>query len=217
MRIVSPTLALLLVLSGCAAAPHHPVALADTGRVATWETKVDAIDRTRLATLADTWRNARGSVPKRLAAKLDAEGPLLKPDAALDLPSLPPGPYYCRLVRLGGRAGFATFKPDFCSVDGTTHTVSFTKQSGSSLPGGWLFADTDRRQVFLGTFRANATQHAAAYGSNPAQDVAGVVERVGPFRWRLVLTRAGQGALLDVYELVPVTPAVKGAVPAVPG
>ena len=35
-------------------------------------------------------------------------------------------------------------------------------------------------------------------------------------RWRLVLTQAGNGALLDIYELVPVTPLVPGAKPAVP-
>ena len=57
-------------------------------------------------------------------------------------------------------------------------------------------------------FRATATIR--------SQDVAGVIERVSPFRWRLVLTRAGKGALLDVYELVPVTPEVPGAAPAVP-
>lgn len=174
-------------------------------------------DKARLDALPDTWQRARASVPKRLATKLEAEGTLVQPAAALDLPSLPPGPYYCRLVRLGGRVGLATFKPDFCIVDGTTGHVSFTKQSGASLPGGWLFADSDTRQVFLGTFRPSRMKTAPAYSINPAQDVAGVVERVGPFRWRLVLTRAGEGALLDVYELVPVTPPVKGAVPAVPG
>ncbi|RZM36073.1 MAG: DUF4893 domain-containing protein, partial [Sphingomonas sp.] len=36
-------------------------------------------------------------------------------------------------------------------------------------------------------------------------------------RWRMVLSRAGGGALLDVYELVPVTPKVPGAMPAVAG
>ena len=182
-----------------------------------WETAVTATDSARLATLGDSWAQARGAVPARLKALLDHEGPLVDPSAALDLPALPPGPYYCRLVRLGGRAGFATFKPDFCIVDGTVHSLSFTKQSGSILPGGWLFPDTDKRQVFLGTFRPARVKVAPAYSTNPAQDVAGVVERVGAFRWRLVLTRAGGGAVLDIYELVPVTPRVPGAVPAVPG
>lgn len=221
MRIGSSILVLTLgLLAGCAATQHHSrlsVGSVPPVRAPGWAALVTPPDKTRLDSLAETWQRARAEVPKRLGAKLDAEGTLVQPAAALDLPSLPPGPYYCRLVRLGGRVGLATFKPDFCIVDGTTHDVSFTKQSGTSLPGGWLFPDTDKRQVFLGTFRPAKLRAAPPYSTNPAQDVAGVVERVGPFRWRLVLTRAGQGALLDVYELVPVTPAVKGAVPAVPG
>jgi hypothetical protein len=220
MRSVSMTLVLTLALTGCAATSHRPRASAASAPLVVnpgWTAAVTPPDKARLDTLADTWLRARAGVPRRLAAKLEAEGALVRPDAALDLPSLPPGPYYCRLVRLGGRLGLATFKPDFCIVDGTTHKLSFTKQSGTSLPGGWLFPDTDKRQVFLGTFRPATSRAAPPYSKDPARDVAGVVERVGPFRWRLVLTRAGQGALLDVYELVPVTPAVKGAVPAVPG
>lgn len=67
-----------------------------------------------------------------------------------------------------------------------------------------------------GSLRPSADRSAAAYGTDFTRDVAGVVERVGAFRWRLVLTRAGV-ATLDIYELVPVTPRVPGAVPAVPG
>ncbi len=209
------------MLSGCATerARKPSVTLSGETGDATpprWEALITAGDRVRLAALAQTWATARAAIPARLAAKLAQEGPLLDPAAALDLPTLPPGPYYCRLVRLGGRAALATYKPDFCTVDGTAHSLAFTKQSGSILPGGWLFPDTDKRQVFLGSFRATAGKSAAAYGTDAARDVAGVVERVGSFRWRLVLTRAGGGAALDIYELVPVTPRVPGSVPAVP-
>lgn len=210
-----------LTLAGCATDRLHRRSAAPSVDPATtlpprWEALVTAGDRARLGTLAQDWAKARAAIPARLQAKLAQQGPLLDPAAALDLPTLPPGPYYCRLVRLGGRAGLTTYKPDFCTVDGTAHSLAFTKQSGSILPGGWLFPDTDTRQVFLGTFRASAGKRAAAYGTDAARDVAGVVERVGSFRWRLVLTRAGGGAALDFYELVPVTPKVPGAVPAVP-
>ena len=84
-----------------------------------------------------------------------------------------------------------------------------TKQTGENLPGGWLHADSDRRLVFLGTLREKGETAAPPYGGAPARDIAGVVERVGPFRWRLVLTRAGKGALLDLYELVPVAPVAR--------
>lgn len=205
-----------LLVSGCATGPRTlaglpPAQGAAPDAPAGWETLVTATDRTRLAGLTDVWSKARAAVPGRLKTKLDQEGPLVDPAAALDLPALPPGPYSCRLVRLGGRAGFATFKPDFCTVDGTARKLSLTKQSGSILPGGWLFPDTERRQIFLGTFRPLRAKTAPPYSANPAQDVAGVVERVAPFRWRLVLTRAGGGAAVDIYELVPVTPRVPGS------
>lgn len=216
--VLTSLIALGATVSGCTAGTARPRATPHMAATPTgWAGSVTAEDRSRLDALPATWSRARAAVPVRLKAKLDAEGPLVQPGAALDLPALPPGPYYCRLVRLGGTHGLDTYKPDFCTVDGTTHALSFTKQSGTSLPGGWLFPDTDKRQVFLGTFRPARADSAPPYSVNPAQDVAGVVERVAPFRWRLVLTRAGKGALLDIYELVPVTPVVRGAVPAIPG
>jgi Domain of unknown function (DUF4893) len=216
--VLTSLIALGATVSGCTAGTARPRATPHIAATPTgWAGSVTAEDRSRLDALPATCARPRAAVPVRLKAKLDGEGPLVQPGAALDLPALPPGPYYCRLVRLGGAHGLDTYKPDFCTVDGTTHALSFTKQSGTSLPGGWLFPDTDKRQVFLGTFRPAHADSAPPYSVNPAQDVAGVVERVAPFRWRLVLTRAGKGALLDIYELVPVTPVVRGAVPAIPG
>ena len=60
--------------------------------------------------------------------------------------------------------------------------------------------------MFLGTFRERGESAASPYGQTPARDVAGVVERIGPFRWRLVLTKSKKGAFFDLYELVPVAP-----------
>jgi hypothetical protein len=221
MRRAALLLALLLPsLAGCATRPlSHPgskpsvtVGVEPTG----WETTVEAADRTRIDGLPQLWARARAAVPTRLAAKLKQEGALVDPAAALEAPTLPPGPYHCRLLRFGGRAGFASYAPDFCYVEVSKDSLAFTKQTGSNLPSGWLFPDTDHRQVFLGTFKAPGAAAAPRYGDDPTRDVAGVVERVAPFRWRLVLTRAGMGAILDVYELVPVTPLVPGATLAVP-
>ena len=132
------------------------------------------------------------------------------------LPQLPPGPYYCRLLRFGGRPRFATFKPDFCYVEAGTDALAFTKQTGENLPEGWIFPDGDTRQIFLGTFRREGEPGGKHYGDDPVHDIAGIVERVSPFRWRLILTRAGGDAALELYELVPVPPEVPGAKPAVP-
>jgi hypothetical protein len=206
------TLALIVPLAaGCATTRGRTSVAVDASEQSSgWESVATQEDLARINALPARWSSARAAVPKRLAKKLAAEGPLVQPDAALDLPALPPGSYRCRLVRFGGRAGFASFAPDFCYVEGDAKSLSFTKQTGSTLPGGWLHADTDKRQVFLGTFRTGSEKIAPPYGRDPARDVAGVIERVAPFRWRLVLTHPGKGALLDLYELVPVPPSIPG-------
>lgn len=217
MRRAAFALALSIALGACATRPKVAVAVAveaapvaEEVQLKAWERIVTPADRNRLVALPDQWRRARAAVPRRLARKVAAEGALIDPAIALDLPTPPPGPYHCRLVRFGGRAGFATFPPDFCYVEASGGGLSFTKQTGGNLPQGWLHEDSPKREVFLGTAGPGR------YADDAARDLAGVVERVSPFRWRLVLTRAGRGALLDLYELVPVTPEVPGAKPAVP-
>lgn len=205
------------VLTACAARAPRPAVVVEQGapEPTGWRALATPADQQRLALVPSLWSSAIGSVPAGLRGKVRAEGALLAP-AALELPAPPPGPYRCRLVRLGGRMGFQSFAPDFCYVEGDTNTLSFTKQTGSSLPGGWLHPDTPTRLVFLGALPRAGEKDVPLYGKHPGQDVAGVVERVSPFRWRMVLTRAGKGAVLDVYELVPVPPAVPGAVAALP-
>lgn len=216
MRRVTLALA-LLPLAACATTPApHPAAVVEAvPQPSGWRAIASAEDQRRIDALPQTWLHARAAVPRRLQPKVAAEGKLVEP-AALELPAPPPGPYRCRLLRFGGRDGFRSFAPDFCYVDGDGKGLSFTKQTGQNLPGGWLHPDTPTRQVFLGSLPKPGASGVPRYGDDPAQDVAGVIERVSPFRWRLVLTRPGKGALLDVYELVPVTPEVPGATPAVP-
>lgn len=80
--------------------------------------------------------------------------------------------------------------------------MSFTKQTGSELPGGWIYPDTERRMIFLGVRQDAASPRALRYGEDPARDLAGVVERIGPFRWRLVMPISE--AELSIYEITPV-------------
>lgn len=219
LALTMPLLAMPL-LAGCTAMTRRPASVATVVTPAAepltgWRAIALPADQRRLDALPTSWTSALAAVPRSSAVRVKAEGTLLDPAAALDLPALPPGPYHCRLIRLGGRAGIKSYPPDFCTVGGDTATLSITKMTGDTLPGGWLHPDTDRRLIFLGTFRPRAAAVAPGYGHNPAIDVAGVVERVGPFRWRLVLVR-GSGTPLDIYELVPVTPLVPGAPPAVP-
>lgn len=159
---------------------------------ATW---LDALDVGRVAVAARLSRAAR--------ARLEGEAPaLLGP--ALDHVQPTPGSYKCRLIRLGGdagRAGYRAFKDFFCYVRGEEGgKLSFVKQTGSELPAGWLYPDDDTRMVFLGT-RAGGVDAPIRYGNDPANDLAGILERTGPFRWRLTLP-AGRG--LSFYEITPV-------------
>lgn len=216
-------LALLMpLLSGCATRPL-PVVAAPAPVVApppparpepVWRGIASASDQALVDGLTDALARARAAVPKRLAARLKEQDPLVDPGAGLVMPQLTPGSYYCRLIRFGGTARFQTFAPDFCYVDVVADGLSFTKQTGVNVHEGYLHPDTDRRLVFLGTSRTAGTKGGKAYGHDPAADQVGIVERVAPFRWRLILGHAGQGATLDVYELVPVPATVQDAKPA---
>ncbi|MDH7974997.1 DUF4893 domain-containing protein, partial [Sphingomonas sp. AR_OL41] len=130
---------------------------------------------------------------------------------ALDHPAPTPGPYRCRLVRIGsaaGRAGLRSFASATCFVGGDAgNQLSFSKP-GSDMPSGWLYPDdVTTRYVFLG-----ARQHRAggglAYGTDRTRNLAGVMERIGTFRWRLVIKATAPDSL-DVYDLTPIagTPA----------
>ncbi len=220
-RIVRVLSVLLPLLAGCShlattqtsrvtAAAPAPVAGPEWLGIAT------PADRVLIAALPQSWARATSRAGRRTLAARQAEGAILDPAVALESPALPPGSYYCRLLRFGARATFRTFKPDFCYVEIRDGKLGFTKQTGSTLPTGWILPDTATRQIFLGTLKGASTPGEAPVYGHSAADVAGIVERVSPFRWRLTLTRAGAGSLLDLYELVPITPAVPGATPTLP-
>lgn len=227
-RAATILFALLPALAGCATTgtrgPKPATAVVE--QQPEWAGVATAVDTARLAALPQVFAQARAAVPKARARLVTAEAELVDPAAAQLAPELPPGPYHCRLVRFGGKARFATFKPDFCYVETTPNAagrngVSFTKQTashaGGILPEGWIYPDGERRQVFLGAIKRKGETAARRYGDDPGHDLAGVIERVSPFRWRLILSRAEGGGTLDLYELVPVTPQVKGATAAIPG
>jgi hypothetical protein len=209
-RIIGSVLAMLPVLTGCAGrdrpattAAAAPVAVvAPTG----WRAMIRPEDMARIETLPARWATARTAVGRRGAVALREEGDLLRADAGLAHPALPPGSYRCRSVTLAPGA-VQRGKPFFCFVGGETgERVSFTKQTGTALPGGWLYPDAER-YVFLGARQRRAGDVSLGYGVDRTRDLIGVVERIGAFRWRLVLT----GATLEVYELMPVAPDKQGA------
>src|SRR3546814_12245399 len=107
---------------------------------------------------------------------------LLEADAALDHPALPPGSYWCRVVRLGKIAGrnlIESFAPNFCYIRDEDKGLSFTKQSGSDLPAGYLYADRERRYVFLGARPAAPGDVSIGYGVHPQPADPGGVDGLG--------------------------------------
>lgn len=195
-------LASLALLAGCATTPRSgPAPAAGTQG---WAGIITRNDLSR----AHDWRTAfaRGLAQARAAghgAEIDAEGPLLQPDAALDGAALPEGRYKCRVTKLGAKSGgmlpYIAYPPFDCSVAGNR----LTKLTGSQRQGGTLYPDTARRMMFLGTLALGDETMPRAYGVDPERDIVGAVERIGDNRWRLVMPYPRYESLVDVLELVP--------------
>lgn len=174
-----------------------------------WQGIANEEDVKKIAGIEDAWREALGQA-RRFRSQIAAEGELLDPDAGLARPAPSPGPYRCRVVKLGssdprGRA-FEAFKPFFCYVEAEGPLLTIVKQTGSQRPAGRLYPDDEKeRLVFLGTLALGSEEAPLPYGEDPERDMAGVLERVAPFRYRLVIPFPPDKSTLQVIELVPAT------------
>ena len=174
-----------------------------------WMEIATAADESRLARIGLAWQSALADARRRHGGEIAREGALLEPRAALPRPAPTPGSYNCRLIKLGrvGDKGlaFERFKPFFCYVQVEDDLLTIVKQTGSERPAGRLWED-DRpdRLIFLGSLALGTEQQPLAYGEDPRRDMAGVLERIGPFRWRLVIPWPQGSSKLDLFELTPV-------------
>ena len=175
----------------------------------TWKEIATDADEQRLGRLGLAWQEALQEAQRGFAREIESEGALLRPRAALPRPAPTPGSYNCRLVKLGkanARAvAFERFKPFFCYVEVEGDLLTIVKQTGSQRPAGRLWED-DRpdRLIFLGSLALGSEEQPLAYGQDYKRDMAGVLERVGPFKWRLVIPWPQSSSKLDVFELTPV-------------
>lgn len=223
MRVWATRMAILaLAAAGCAAKPPilviPPPAEAPAADPNNWRDVALAADAERIDRVQDAWREALADVRKtRFVRALAKEGPLLVPDAALPRALPPPGRYQCRVIKLGfapvGRRrgpGFVVYPPYFCYVEQEGELTTLVKETGTERHAGRLWPDSDERLIFLGAL-AIGSESPPAYGDDPARDLAGVLDRVAPFRWRLVIpwprveTRLPVESRLDVLELIPFT------------
>ena len=173
-----------------------------------WQKVAKAEDRDRIARLDSAWTEALQDARKAgFGSQLKAEGALLEAAAALARAAPPPGSYKCRLVKLGGTAkakAFIAYKPFFCFVGVSDDQLFIRKQGGSRRPGGYLYDTAETgKLIFLGSEALGTEDAPLAYGEDPERNMAGVLERVGDFRYRLVVPWPQGDSKLDVFELIP--------------
>ncbi|HEX8643238.1 MAG TPA: DUF4893 domain-containing protein [Allosphingosinicella sp.] len=176
-------------------------------RVKTWRQVATEDDRRRLrewrdafvAALAEARASGHGEAVVR-------EGALLDPDAAVPGAALPAGEFRCRTIKLGSRGegglDYVAY-PDFrCRAGpGLNGVTLFAKLTGSQRPVGRLFPEHDRRQIFLGTLQLSDERQVLTYGRDRERNMAGILERIGERRWRILLPYPHFESTLDVIEI----------------
>ena len=211
----------LLFLTGCETARRpangaRPVVeVAPATKSDTWKKLATPVDQSRLSRLDSAWQQALTEAGRSNGGEIRKEGVLLKPRAALPRPTPTPGSYNCRLIKIGKATpktrAYESFKPFFCYVEVEGDLLTIVKQTGSQRPAGRLWEDdNDERMIFLGTLALGNEDQPLAYGDDPKRDMAGVFERIAPFRWRLVIPWPQSTSKLDVFELTPVAQQPQG-------
>jgi hypothetical protein len=205
----------LLALSACQT-PKRPAERPDVSVTMeedpAWRKIATTDDVGRIERLPSAWSEALADARKGgFTRQLNAERDLLKPEAALPRASPPPGSYRCRVIKLGAlkpRArAFTAHKPFFCHIGVSDDQLSITKQTGTQRPGGYLWdTEATSRMIFLGSMALGNEDNPLPYGQNSARDMAGIFERYGDYRYRLVVPWPRQDSKLDVFELIPLVP-----------
>ncbi|MCP3735673.1 DUF4893 domain-containing protein [Sphingomonas sp. RP10(2022)] len=197
-----------LALAGVLLAGAAVHAQANEAVAVDWRKAATRQDRERLRQWRDAWMKALDRVratPDGRAA-LAADAALFDPDRVAQGAALPPGRYRCRSWRLGstGPGIRALLRGDWtaCRVSEEGIVRRFVTD-GAQRASGHLFDSTDSRGVFLGTLALGDEDRPMRYGRDERRDMAGLVERIGPARWRLVLPFPGFQSTLDVMEIVP--------------
>lgn len=206
-----------LLLHGCKSrgdtVPPAPLPVAVADNLPEWEKNAASADLDKLNHIDQAWREALPEAGKGAGRRsLRAEGNLLQPKSGLLRPQPSPGSYMCRLIQLGSSTprtrtrALAVSKLAFCYVGvDETNRLWLAKQTGPRRRQGYLWEDdVSNRLIFLGSLAAGASDTPAAYGTDPARNSAGIFERVGPLRYRLVTPwPSAAGYKLEVLELTP--------------
>lgn len=184
-------------------APDAPRPAVVVEEAEAWRNVASPRDAAVLDGLPGRWNQALAAGrAANLSRRIAAEGVLLTPGARLARAAPAPGSYRCRYVRPGGRK-WASSPQGFCYVGVEAGQLSLATELRGLRLGGYLWElKGGERLVFLGGAVPTGSKTAAAYGETPARDTAGLVERIGEFRYRLTLPEASPGTGLTVVELV---------------
>lgn len=201
-------LAVALLLAGCAHDQACPQSASATPPGPDWRDAISDPDHVRLRAWRDSFVAALDQARKDgHGAEIDAAGALLDPDTGLDEAVLAPGAYRCRTIKLGSRvAGDPTYVayPAYpCVVTHGDTLGRLTQTEGVQRPTGRLYPDGTARMVFLGTMVLSDEPKSIKYGRDVDRDLAGVVQRVGDRRWRLLLPKPAWQSTTDVMEITP--------------
>lgn len=210
MRVSRIAACMMMLGCGVGTACAAPALRNDGGnrdaREKDWRRVATVADRGRLRGWRGAWVDALAEVDPREIAK---EPQMFDPDRSLADALPPSGAYRCRTFKLGARGGigptFAASTAFACRIDANDDgdVVSLVKLDGSQRPVGTIYADTDSRAVFLGTMELGDEKRPMRYGRDASRDMAGLIERIGTRRWRVVLPYPRFESVLDVVELVP--------------
>ncbi|MGZ8285338.1 MAG: DUF4893 domain-containing protein [Allosphingosinicella sp.] len=185
---------------GGSAAPRPKVVVEEAEA---WRGIASERDAAALDGLSDRWRQALAAGrAANLSRRIAAEGELLTPDSRLARAAPAPGSYRCRYVRPGGRRWVSSAQ-GFCYVGVEAGQLTLATELRGLRFGGYLWElKGGERLVFLGGPVPAGTRTPMAYGENPSRDTAGLVERIGEFRYRLTMPDPSSGAGLTIVELV---------------
>ena len=193
-------LPLVLALSGCA---HHQAPPQD------WRAIILNKDIDRMREWRKAWVDSLAKArDEGNGAAIAAEGALLDPDAGLDKPMPPIGDYHCRVIAFGSgsgeRGGFAAGPAGQCRLNSIGDGIlGFARLEGPQRPIGRIYPGPGAQLTFLGSLAVGDESRPFDYGIDQQRSLVGLVERVGPQRWRLVLPHPPFGGAFQVIELVP--------------
>jgi len=195
-----------LPLAACVSDETGPAAAVPAA--SSWRAVATDYDRERMRKWRTAWVRAVDKARDAgHAAELAGEGALLEPDSALKGAAPPAGDYRCRTLKLGGQSegllDYVAYPLFDCRIAAGAGAMDFVKLTGSQRPVGRLFADSDRRLIFLGTLQLGDERGILRYGHDRQRDMIGLLERVGERRWRLAFPYPAFESTLDVIELVP--------------